>query len=87
MEVKLIEAVRLFPCLWQVTNPSYKDLRARQNAWIEVASQVKLILLAYVPVNSRQSSVTITVLNYSAQRAHEEFEESCEHSTQNLRMH
>ena len=28
---KLIEAVRLFPCLWQVNNKSYKDVVAKAN--------------------------------------------------------
>ena len=37
---KLIEAVHYFPCLWQVSSKSYKDARARENAWKEVANQV-----------------------------------------------
>ena len=37
---KLIEAVRSFPCLCQVSSASYKDARARENAWKKVASQV-----------------------------------------------
>lgn len=41
MEAKLIESVRCFPCLWQVSDPSYKDVTARQNAWKDVASQVE----------------------------------------------
>lgn len=40
METRLIEAVQSFPCLWQGSSPSYKDLAARQNAWKEVANQV-----------------------------------------------
>ena len=28
---KLIEAVRLFPCLWQVNTKSYKDAVAKAN--------------------------------------------------------
>ena len=39
-EEALIEQVRLFPCLWQTTSKSYKDLRVRENAWKEVADQV-----------------------------------------------
>ena len=39
-EEKLIESVRTFPCLWEVSNRSYKDLKARENAWKEVASVV-----------------------------------------------
>ena len=37
----LIEAVREFPCLWQVSSKSYRDLRAKENAWTQVASKVK----------------------------------------------
>ena len=37
---KLIEDVCCFPCLWQVSSKSYKDARARENAWKEVASLV-----------------------------------------------
>ena len=41
MEEKLIEAVRSFPCLWKPKARSYKDVRAKENAWKEVASQVR----------------------------------------------
>ena len=34
---KLIEAVRSFPCLWNVNSRAYKDARAKENAWREVA--------------------------------------------------
>ena len=37
---KLIEAVRSFPCLWQTSSKSYKNMRVRENAWKEVAKQV-----------------------------------------------
>ena len=37
---KLIEAVHCFPYLWQVSSKSYKDVRRRENAWKEVASQI-----------------------------------------------
>ena len=37
---KLVEAVRSFLNLWQVSSKSYKDLRAKENAWKEVASMV-----------------------------------------------
>ena len=39
-EEKIIEAVRGFPCLWQVSALSYRDSRAKENAWKLVASQV-----------------------------------------------
>lgn len=41
---KLVEAVRDFPCLWQVSSQSYKDLRAKENALKEVASKVGIEL-------------------------------------------
>ena len=37
-EEALIEAVRGFTCLWQVSSKNYKDSRARENAWKAVAS-------------------------------------------------
>ena len=40
-EEKLIEAVRSCPCLWQVTSKGYKDIIAKENAWKEVAVQVR----------------------------------------------
>ena len=39
-EEKLIEAVRAFPCLWDVTSRSFKDSRAKENAWKCVAEEV-----------------------------------------------
>ena len=40
MEEKLIEAVRGFPCLWQVTSRAFKDIKAKENAWKAIASEV-----------------------------------------------
>ena len=40
----LVEAVRSFPCLWEVTCKTYKDARAKENAWKQVASQVSISL-------------------------------------------
>ena len=40
-EEKLFEAVRTFPCLWQVKSPVYKDIRAKENAWNKVAIEVR----------------------------------------------
>ena len=40
MDERIIEAVQAFPCLWQVSSRSYKDLKAKENAWREVASKV-----------------------------------------------
>ena len=39
-EQKLIDYVRYFPCLWQVSSCSYSDARARENAWKQNSSQV-----------------------------------------------
>ena len=39
---KLVEAVRAFDCLWKVGGKSYRDIRAKENAWKEVASKVNL---------------------------------------------
>ena len=41
-EEKLIEAVRMFPCLWNVTSRAFKDSKAKENAWKSVASQVSV---------------------------------------------
>ena len=41
---KLIEAVRCYPCLWDVTKTCYKDTRARENAWKEVVIEVRNVL-------------------------------------------
>ena len=38
---KIIEAVCGYPCLWQVCCTSYKDARAREHAWMDVASKVR----------------------------------------------
>ena len=40
-EEALVEAVRSFPCLWQSSSKKYKDLRAKENAWKEVAKEVR----------------------------------------------
>ena len=37
---KLIEAVRQFECLCKVGSKSYRDARAKENAWKEVAGKV-----------------------------------------------
>ena len=45
MEVeKFIEAVRCFPCLWDVTTTCYKDVRTKENVWKEVIIQVRNVL-------------------------------------------
>ena len=42
MEEKLAEAVRTYPCLWDVTSRSFKDSKAKENSWKSVASEVML---------------------------------------------
>lgn len=37
MDEQLIEAVREFPCIWQLSSLSYK---AKENAWKAVAAKV-----------------------------------------------
>ncbi|XP_065831007.1 uncharacterized protein [Oscarella lobularis] len=37
-EEMLIEAVRGYPCLWQVRTMSYRDVRAKDNAWTLVST-------------------------------------------------
>ena len=42
---RLIESVRNYPCLWQVSSHIYRDLRAKENAWAKVAEEVNITLL------------------------------------------
>ena len=51
MNEKLIEAVRGKLCLWQVASVSYKDHRAKENAWIANA------VSKANPVLTRSSSI------------------------------
>ena len=37
---KIVEAVRSFPSLWQVSSVLQRSIRAKENAWKEVASMV-----------------------------------------------
>ena len=39
-----IEAVREFPCLWNVTSKSFKDVHAKENAWKAIAEKVNSLL-------------------------------------------
>ena len=41
MEERLIEAVREFNCLWEVSSRSFKDVKAKENTWKEVATKVR----------------------------------------------
>ena len=47
-EEKLIEEVREFPCIWDTSSWSYKDQRARENAWKHVAQVVSFIFFKLV---------------------------------------
>ena len=42
-EEKLIDCVRCYPCLWQVSSKGYKDIRAKDNAWREISVQVRYL--------------------------------------------
>ena len=48
-EEKLIESVRGFPCLWQVSAKSYKDIKAKENAW-KVVCSVTTFLPSFLPL-------------------------------------
>ena len=49
---KLVESVREFECLWKVGCKSYKDVRAKENAWKEVANKVIIdTLFCIVPIS------------------------------------
>ena len=37
---KLIEAVRKYPCIWDMSSKSYKDSKAKENAWTQVSNEV-----------------------------------------------
>ena len=37
---KIVEAVRSFPSLWQVSSVLQRSIRAKENAWKEVGSMV-----------------------------------------------
>ena len=39
-KVRLIETVRKYPCIWAVSNKSYRDAKDRENAWKQVAVEV-----------------------------------------------
>ena len=47
----MIEAVREFSCIWQLSNRSYKDLRAKENAWKAVVAKVQIILPSNTYIN------------------------------------
>ena len=41
-EERLIEEVRKFPCLWDVSTKAYRDIKAKENAWKVVANEVNV---------------------------------------------
>ena len=51
---KLIEAVIEFPCLWRVSSHAYKDARAKENAWKEVAKVVRIRTLGLKKMPGRK---------------------------------
>ena len=40
-EEKIIKTVRKYPCIWEVSNKSYRDAKARENAWKQVVLSKK----------------------------------------------
>ena len=62
-EEKLVEAVRSFPCLWQTTSKCYRDIRARENAWKEVAQQVKLEVILYIYQSAVHVNISVVLYN------------------------
>ena len=44
-EERLIEAVRSYPSLWQVSAKCYKDAKAKENAWKKVATEVRCLCI------------------------------------------
>ena len=48
---KLVEAVKSYPCLWQVTSCAYKDIIAKINAWKEVSAIVTSRCLRWPTLN------------------------------------
>ena len=50
MDERLIEAVREFTCIWQLSSRSYKHIRAKENAWKAVAAKVLSIVHSSVKV-------------------------------------
>ena len=45
---KLIETVRSLPCLWQVRSKAYRDQKAKESAWKQVAEAVHIELHSYI---------------------------------------
>lgn len=49
-EEALIEAVKEYPCIREVSHISYRDSSARENAWKEVTSQAMNVCHVYPAV-------------------------------------
>ena len=43
MDERVIEAVREFPCIWDMAFKGYKDTIAKGNAWKEVSNKVTVL--------------------------------------------
>ena len=43
-EERLIEEVRKFSCLWDVSTKAYRDSKAKENAWKVVANEVNVLV-------------------------------------------
>ena len=42
---RLVEEVRMFPCLWDVSVKAYRDTKAKENAWKTVSNEVSALNL------------------------------------------
>lgn len=63
---KLIEAVRSFPCLWQVNSRPYRDITAKGNALKEIANQVSERVL---PVDKLLHTLCIIIIDRRREHA------------------
>ena len=44
-EERLVKEVRKFPCQWDVSVKAYRDIKAKENAWKTVSSEVNVLNL------------------------------------------
>ena len=42
MAEKFVEAVRNYPCLWDLSSKCFKDTKMKENAWKAIAEQVNI---------------------------------------------
>ena len=44
-EERLVEEVRKFPCLWNVSVKAHRDIKAKEDAWKTVSNEVNVLNL------------------------------------------